>query len=112
MIGIRIAGVCQFTFELADTRDPRVTVELKSRVLVTSRSPSGASRPDVSATRTWLDEELRRLRRPRHRHQTGGRAHWLVSFMDYELGHFDYQACRLEPIENRFGTKVLPVSPE
>ena len=34
---------------------------------------------------------------------------WLVSFMDYDLGYFDNEACRLEPIENPFGPKVLPL---
>ena len=37
---------------------------------------------------------------------------WLVSFMDYDLGYFDQETCRLEPIENPFGPKVLPMSPE
>ena len=37
---------------------------------------------------------------------------WLVSFMDYDLGYFDHETCRLEPIDNPFGAKVLPVSPE
>jgi len=37
---------------------------------------------------------------------------WLVTFMDYDLGYFDDEACRLEPIENPFGPKVLPMSPE
>jgi putative transposase len=37
---------------------------------------------------------------------------WLGSFMDYDLGYFDYETCRLEPIENPFRPKVLPVSPE
>ena len=34
---------------------------------------------------------------------------WLVTFMHYDLGYFDDEACRLEPIENPFGPKVLPV---
>ncbi len=34
---------------------------------------------------------------------------WLVSFMDYDLGYFDDETCRLEPIENPFGPKVLPM---
>ena len=25
---------------------------------------------------------------------------WLVTFMDYDLGYFDDETCRLEPIEN------------
>ncbi len=37
---------------------------------------------------------------------------WLVSFMDYDLGYFDDETCRLEPIENPFGPKVLPMSPD
>jgi hypothetical protein len=28
---------------------------------------------------------------------------WLVTFMDYDLGYFDDQTCRLEPLENPFG---------
>jgi putative transposase len=42
----------------------------------------------------------------------GGDEIWLVSFMDYDLGYFDQETCRLEPIENPFGPKVLPMSPE
>lgn len=37
---------------------------------------------------------------------------WLVSFMQYDLGYFDLETCRLEPIENPFAPKVLPLSPE
>ena len=37
---------------------------------------------------------------------------WLVSFMNYDLGYFDEETCRLEPIENPFSPKVLPMSPE
>ena len=36
---------------------------------------------------------------------------WLVSFMHYDLGYFDDETCRLEPIENPFNPKVLPMSP-
>jgi putative transposase len=32
--------------------------------------------------------------------------------MDYDLGYFDDETCRLEPIENPFRPKVLPMSPE
>jgi len=35
---------------------------------------------------------------------------WLVSFMDYDLGYFDEDSCRVEPVENPFGPKVLPMS--
>ena len=37
---------------------------------------------------------------------------WLVSFMHYDLGYFDDETCRLEPIENPFGATVLPLSSE
>ena len=37
---------------------------------------------------------------------------WLVTFMHYDLGYFDDQNCRLEPIANPFGPKVLPMSSE
>ena len=37
---------------------------------------------------------------------------WLVSFMDYDLGYFDDETCRLEPIQNPFGSRVLPMSSE
>ncbi|HEY1980885.1 MAG TPA: transposase [Xanthobacteraceae bacterium] len=35
---------------------------------------------------------------------------WLASFMDYDLGYFDHETCRLEPLENPFGPKALPMS--
>ncbi len=37
---------------------------------------------------------------------------WLVTFMHYDLGYFDDESCRLEPIVNPFGPTVLPMSPE
>src|SRR5690348_3491154 len=37
---------------------------------------------------------------------------WLASFMHYDLGYFDDETCRLEPLLNPFGPKVLPMSPE
>jgi putative transposase len=35
---------------------------------------------------------------------------WLVSFMQYDLGYFDLETRVLEPLENPFGPKVLPMS--
>ena len=32
--------------------------------------------------------------------------------MTYNLGYFDEDTCRLEPIEDPFGSNVLPMSPE
>ena len=43
--------------------------------------------------------------------QVGDRI-WLVSFMQYDLGYFDDETCRLEPIQNPFGSSLLPISPE
>jgi hypothetical protein len=37
---------------------------------------------------------------------------WLVTFMHYDLSYFDDEAGRVEPIENPFGSKVLPVCSE
>jgi putative transposase len=36
---------------------------------------------------------------------------WLVTFMDYDLGYFDFEGKRFEPIGNPFGLKVLPMYP-
>jgi putative transposase len=36
---------------------------------------------------------------------------WLASFMHYDLGYFDDENCRLEPLPNPFGPKALPMSP-
>ncbi len=37
---------------------------------------------------------------------------WLASFMTCDLGYFDEDACRLEPIAHPFGKNVLPMSQE
>jgi putative transposase len=37
---------------------------------------------------------------------------WLVSFMHYDLGFFDLDSCRIEPVENPFSAKVLPMCSE
>ena len=37
---------------------------------------------------------------------------WLVAFMQYDLGYFDDETCRLEPIENPFDPEVLPMCSE
>jgi hypothetical protein len=36
----------------------------------------------------------------------------LVTFMHADLGYLDDETCRLEPIENPFGRKVLPLRSE
>lgn len=35
---------------------------------------------------------------------------WLVSFMNYDLGFFDENNCKIEPLNNPFGSKLLPIS--
>ena len=35
---------------------------------------------------------------------------WLVSFMDYDLGYVDLEQKTLQPLQNPFGPKVLPMS--
>ena len=35
---------------------------------------------------------------------------WVVSFMNYGLGYFDLETRTLEPLENPFAPKVLPMS--
>ena len=43
--------------------------------------------------------------------QVGERT-WLGTFMRYDLGHFDDETGRLEPIDNPFEPKVLPMCSE
>ncbi len=31
--------------------------------------------------------------------------------MHYDIGYFDLEACRVEPVDNPFGPKVLSMSP-
>jgi len=35
---------------------------------------------------------------------------WLVGITEYDLGYFDLETRVLEPLENPFGPKVLPMS--
>ncbi len=35
---------------------------------------------------------------------------WLVSFMDFDIGYFDEECGRVEPLENPFKAKLLPMS--
>ena len=34
---------------------------------------------------------------------------WLVSFLDFDLGYFDEGDCRVEPIDNPFAPRLLPM---
>ncbi len=48
--------------------------------------------------------------------QYGGMHHeegiWVVSFLDYDLGYFDENNKRVEPVDDPFNKKVLPMSRE
>lgn len=35
---------------------------------------------------------------------------WLVSFMQYDLGFFDHETCRVESAVNPFAAKLAPMS--
>lgn len=35
---------------------------------------------------------------------------WLVSFMQFDIGYFDVETCRVEPLDNPFKAKLLPMS--
>jgi len=35
---------------------------------------------------------------------------WLVSFMDYDLGYIDLETKSLQPLDNPFDPRVLPMS--
>ena len=35
---------------------------------------------------------------------------WLVSFMQYDLGYIDLEQKTLQPVDNPFGTRLLPMS--
>ncbi|HVY41956.1 MAG TPA: IS481 family transposase, partial [Hyphomicrobiaceae bacterium] len=35
---------------------------------------------------------------------------WVVTFMTYDLGYIDLEQKTLQPIDNPFGAKVLPMS--
>ena len=36
---------------------------------------------------------------------------WLVSFMQYDLGYFDDETCRIESATNPFAANLSPMSP-
>ena len=58
------------------------------------------------------DHAQHRLRRSERRLRQVGDKIWLVTFMDYDLGFFDEETTRLEPIVNPSEAKVLPMCPE
>src|ERR1700722_1541804 len=77
--------------------------------------PSNTTRHGWKTPRDSLWNQLCRLdrarftRRPSRRHQGSSRRYLARHFMDYDLGHFDLETRVLEPLENPFGPKVLPM---
>jgi putative transposase len=57
---------------------------------------------NLQSCRRWLERCVTQV----------GERIWLVTFMHYDLGYFDDETCRLEPIENPFGPKLLPIRSE
>ena len=59
------------------------------------RTPQGQSEPVFARQQVGVRHVDERL--------------WLVTLMHYDLGYFDDETCRLEPIEYPFGPTVLPM---
>jgi putative transposase len=36
---------------------------------------------------------------------------WLAALMNFDLGYFDHEKCGLEPVDDPFEPKVLPMAP-
>jgi putative transposase len=90
---------------------PKIWEKLRQRF-------AGPHLPSISTVHAVLDRHHLVKRRRRRRHTARGtelsrptdpNALWCA---DYDLGYFDDETCRLEPIENPFGPKVLPMSSE
>jgi hypothetical protein len=71
--------------------DQTITVTLLREDLL--QGPEGESQPGLCGPERRRDADRDRA--------------WLVTFMQYDLGYFDDETCRLEPIENPFGPKVV-----
>ena len=67
----------------------------------------GALRPEHAGRVVAATRDPDRTHHAGHPQQNG-----LVTFMHYDVGYFDDETCRLEPIENPFGPKVLPLRSE
>jgi putative transposase len=81
---------------------PELTYPLHDRdVLVTARICMHRKRVNISTVlagqRVGIKEVSDRI--------------WLVTFMKYDLGFFDHETCRLEPVDNPFEPKVSTMSP-
>ena len=83
---------------------------LPARSGPTTACPSRRRRRSMgSAHASHLELPAPRLGGDRHPLRPDPDEHiWLVSFMHYDLGYFDDEACRLEPIDNPFGPRCYP----
>jgi hypothetical protein len=81
-------------------------------LLVVQPATEGVERLDVGIARHGFDAA--RAERDDKRLKVGARQERVASvrFLQYDLGYFDDETCRLEPIAYPFGPKVLPVRSE
>ena len=102
-LAVRIRGLA-IGIDVGDDADRPVDGEAQRDLLLDLRlAPAQSRRGDC---------DLRNLKGNRARLRQVDEHIWLVTFMHYDLGYFDDETCRLEPIENPFGPTVLPMSPE
>jgi hypothetical protein len=79
--------------------------------VASANSLFGLTRLSVWWLRLGIDLERIKPGRPQQNGRQIEEKIWLVSFMRYDLGFFDYQTCRIESAGNPFTAKVLPMSP-
>jgi putative transposase len=87
----------------------RVTADLYQRSTRLYRGLQTLTYPfhDLTLTVTHCGRICFKNRKVNLSHVFAGDLIWLVPFMDYDLGYFDDETCRLEPIENPFGPKCV-----
>jgi hypothetical protein len=87
----------------------------KVRERLITQYPSVRPRPRARCTRSWQDMAWSRARSGDAGQKVGVKEEdegiWQISFMHYEIGYFDLDTCRVEPVDNPFGPKVLSMSP-
>ena len=62
---------------------------------------------------SWIDWSVLRVScSPSRRRREGGHERiWLLTFMQHDPGFLNGETCRLEPAEDPFQAKALPMSP-
>ncbi|MGB7844198.1 MAG: hypothetical protein WBL63_01165 [Candidatus Acidiferrum sp.] len=97
--------------EVFNNERPHEALDMKcpADVYQPSPRPYTACRTQTSVWARRKSVSARSLLRS-GRHQEVHDDIWLVNFMDHDLGYFDLATRVLEPLENPFGPKVLPMS--